>query len=665
MTIGSIIRKRLQKAQELTETVFQRVELNKNIYRGQMEVDDQYDWDYTLVDQHVFPLIRNYLSRTNPAHMEVALFHRKPEDMEKRQVNQDFINWELNEIRKTVLMIRMGFSAYVAGRGYLKTGWRYEPKVVIQTDQGKQIIMRDLLNRADAKFVRFNDILIPNRNIPTLQDQPYILELVNKRVGEMYDENEAFEKDGGKPYWDKNWLAKLKKSGVKTKKLDFTLDTVTDTDVIDDIAFKSAYVSLICMQTLEGDLIYIPYNGSEDDKPVNLDQSNPYWHGHYPYVDFAVFPEDDDFYSMSVVDAVADSQIAATEILNQTLTNIRQINNNSWIAGSAAANTPDWQFKSMPNGIIRVAGDVNQIQQVRPIDNTMSALRMLQELQGRIEKTGGISSLYSSGVPGAKINQTARGAQIIDANIETNMQLILDIIGESVVKPLAEHFLELNAQYVTEEQTFSVTGKKGVKDLVTISPEVVTANFDVYANTDRFQKQTPASRQASIQNLITMISSQAQATGVQVDYVPLYEALLDSYSEMASVGEVIMTIDEKSQRDIASLVRGQMPEVLVRDPHQELISLATIFIEENPDIVTPEIEKMFAQYVQKHMRFLQMDQEIRMMSQPVMPQAQTPEQLAGQITPQDTGTDQQGEVPETMGMSPEDAMTSYNLGNIA
>ena len=108
-----------------------------------------------------------------------------------------------------------------------------------------------------------------------------------------------------------------------------------------------------------------------------------------------------------------------------------------------------------------------------------------------------------------------------------------------------------------------------------------------------------------------------------------------------------------------------MPEVLVRDPHQELISLAIIFIEENPDIVTPEIEKLFAQYVQKHMRFLQMDQEIRMMSQPVMPQAQTPEQLAGQITPQDTGTDQQGEVPETMGMSPEDAMTSYNLGNIA
>jgi hypothetical protein len=464
--------------------------------------------------------------------------------------------------------------------------------------------------------------------------------------------------NGGTAFWDEKWLASLKKSGVDTKKIDFSLDIVRDTDTLNDITFRSATVALICMSTVDGGIFYIPLNDSSQDKAVNLDEANPYWHGHYPYIDFAVFPEDDAFYSMSVIDAVADHQVASTEILNQLLTNIRQINNSMWIAGSMASNTPDWQFKSQPNGIIRVAGDVNQIQQVRPIDNTMSSLRTLQDMQGRIEKIGGISSLYSSGVPGAKVNQTARGAQIIDANIETNMQLILDIIGESVVKPIAEHFLELNAQYVTEEQSFAVTGKRGVSELIKISPEQVSANFDVYANTDRFQKQTPASRQTSIQNLITNISSQAMATGIQVDYVPLYEALLDSYPEMASVNDVIMTVDEKSKRDINMLQRGQLPDILARDPHMELIQLATVHYEEMDGSYPQEIVELFGVYTQKHMRFIQMEQEITAMAQPQMPQVAG----AGDLMSQMGG---EGVVPDQAGLPPDQAMGSYDLGDIA
>lgn len=654
MTVGQIVRNRLKKAKELAEPVFEQVEINKNLYRGNIVTDDDYEWDYSLMDQHIFPLIRNYLSRTNPSNMEVALTARKAEDLEKRQVNQDLINWELGEIRRTGLMVRMGFSAYLAGRGYIKTGWKYEPKVIINSADGRQVLMRDIMNRADAKFVRFNDILIPNPNIPTLQEQPYVLEMINKRVGEMLEENEVRE------YWDKGWLDRLKKSGVTNKKLDFSLDFVTDADTMDDRTFKSAYVPLVCMHTLNGDVIYLPLNDSDRDDPVNKIQENEYWHNHYPFIDFAVFPEDDNYNSMSVVDAVADSQIAATELLNQTLTNVRQINNSMWIAGSSASQTPDWQFKSMPNGIIRVAGDVNQIQQVRPIDNTMSSLRMSQDLQGKIEKIGGISSLYSSGVPGAKINQTARGAQIIDQNIETNMQLILDIIGESVVKPLAEHFMELNAQYITEEQSFLVTGKRNVKNLVSISPEMVSANFDISANTDLFPKQTPASRQASIQNLITVMSTQGAATGVQIDFVPLYEALLDSYPEMANVDDVVMSIDEHANRDISSMERGQLPEIKVRDPHQELVSVVSIHFEEHQQEYPPEVIELFGIYTQKHIRFIQAEQEIAMMSQPQLPQAQVP----GSLDQQMLGADAQGITPDMMGVPPADDMSTYNLGSM-
>jgi hypothetical protein len=652
--IVSIARRRYKKAKELFLPIEEKIEINRNLYRGVVNTDESFEWDYALADQQVFPLIRNYISRTNLAHLEVKLEARKPEDKETRDINQYFINWELNEFHKTMQMIRMAFSSYVAGRGILKTGWLYAPKVKISVDGKKQFIMRDITNRADAKFVRYNDVIPANLNIPTLKDQPYIFEVMSKRVGEMLDENEAEE------YWDKKFLKHLKKSGITGKTLDFQMEAVKDEDLTDDLSFRSAMVALVCMHTIDGDVIYFPLDDAEWEKPVNLIQENRYWHGHYPYVDFPVFPEDDRYDSLSVVDAVADLQIAASDVLNQQLTNLRQINNSMWIKGSAAASTPDWQFSSRPNGVISVEGDISQIQQIRPQDNAGTSLRIAQDLTGKIEKVGGISSLYSSGVPGAKINQTARGAQIIDQNIETNMQLILDIIGEKVVKELAEHFMELNAQYVTEEQTFAITGKQNVSELITINPEQISANFEVYANTDKFAKQTPASKQVTLQNMITQLMNIGNQTQVEINFPPLLEALVAAHPDTQNLGEdIVVTVDEKFARDKSSIERGQLPIIKVRDPHMELLQLTSLTIKEEQ--YPPEVLEVWQKYAEKHMAFLQSAKEIRAMSNPQMPQNQSPSQLMGD--PLAAGGVGGGEVPGVEGM-PEPNMGTYNLGNI-
>jgi len=301
-----------------------------------------------------------------------------------------------------------------------------------------------------------------------------------------------------------------------------------------------------------------------------------------------------------------------------------------------------------PNGIIRVAGDVTQVAQVTQKDNTMPALKMADAIQTRIERTGGISSLYSSGAPSQNINQTARGAQIIDQNIDTNMRMIFDLFGEQVVKPLGEHFLELNAQYVTEDQTFAITGKKNVRDLITIKPEDVSANFDVFVNSERMQKQTPASRQASLQNLMTILGAEAQKNGVLTDVTPIVEALIDSYPELDNVEEVVVSLDEKSKRDIATLERGQEVEVKVKDPHLELMQYATIHLEDNADLYKSqpngeEIMSVFGKYMVDHTRFMQTAQEIKMMTAPVMPGVSSPDQMQRDMNnPDQAGLPNQG-----------------------
>lgn len=633
---ADLIRRRFQKIKEFSDPIFDSREINRNLYRSKINADETYEWDYSLVNPQVFPTVRNYLSRSATAQTNVRLDARRKDVVEKRQINQDFVNWELGELWLTSLFYRIYFSSYINGRGYAKTGWRYEPALKIQTtdENGeivREVVMRDIINRASAKFVRFQDLLIPNRNNPLLQEQPYVIELIPMRVGDMLDENDFLEKKGNKPYWNKEWLSDLRESGVSTKVLDYQADIATDADGKEDLAFRSAYVNLMCMKTLENDEFYIPLEKDGGDIIVNEDQVGRFWHGHYPYIDYCPFPEDDEYYNLALVDAIGDIQIASTEVLNQMLTNIRDINNEMWIAGTGAAQTPDWQFQKHPSGIIRVVGDASQVQQVRTQDNTRSALLALQDLDTRGERAGGISSLYASGAPNQSVNQTARGAQIIDQNIDTNMKMIVDLFGEQVIKPLGEHFLELNAQYVTEEQSFYVTGRRGVRDFLAIDPDKVSANFDVTVNTDRMTKQTPASRQASLQNLATQIVGFQNTAGIQTDVTPIVEALVDSYPELDNVDDIIISVDEKAKRDISLLERGQMPEIKIRDHHQELIIAVNIHFAENEALYPEEIKQIFTTYAEKHLQYIQAQQQIIAMSQPIIPQAASPDQIQGGI----------------------------------
>ena len=691
-----IIRRKYNQCKDLNQDPFDRVEVNKNLYKGILNVDDNYDWDYSLVDPQVFPLVRNYLSRSNPSMSAIRLDVRHGADIQTREVNQQFVNWEVGELMTTTLFYRMYFSAYLAGKGYCKTGWKYQKAIEIKevedvpveiekvngaTDlqdiveeqkvEQKEVrrkIIRDITNRADAEFVRYNNLLVPNRNIPSLYNQPYLIELLDKSVGDMLDENESLESKGEEPYWSKKFLAVLKKSGVTDKLLEYEHEKATDYDSEDKWTFRQASVPLICMHTNDGEMYYMPLEemGSGDSSEtsknqiINTDTTSPYWHGHYPFIEFCPFPEDDEYHALALVDVVGDLQIASTEILNQTMTNIRQVNSDMWVAGSAASQTPDWQFRKRPDGVIRVMGDASQIQQIRTQDNTRAAIGMAENLGQKIEKAGGISSLYSSGAGGSgqSVNQTARGAQIIDANIDTNMKMIIDLFGEQVLKKLGEHFLELNAQYVTEEQSFAVTGKRGVSELITIDPELVGANFTVSVNADKIQKQTPASRQASLQNTITVLQSVESASqgDVQVNITPIVEALIDATPDMDNVENVIVSIDEKSEKDIAMIERGQLPEIKIRDQHEDLMMAANVYFGQI-ETLPPEVQKILEKYADGHFKYIQAQQELNMMKQPQLPGVPGAGGVQGAIGGggnfNPASADQQG----TPGQG-------YNLGNI-
>lgn len=662
--LPQIIRDAYEKITTRDHQIFEDVEMFKNLYRSRMEVEEGYEYDYSLVDPHGFNIIRNYISRNNPANARIQLEARSPQDFGKRQINQDFLNWEMNEMNITDLYVRMVFGGTVAGRSFAKTSWLYQKarKINVKKDEkdeeGQSYTMKNLVNRANVNYVRFQDMRIPNRNIPLLQEQPYIIEVVSKRIGEMYDENDSLEKAGEDPYWDKDFLEKLKKSDFRSKQK-FTVEIPFFNDSDEDAMFKASYLEMLCFHTIDGEVHYVPLDSAAGEESINKNKENPYWHGHYPYLDFCPFPEDDEFYSSGVMEQIADLQIASTEMLNQTLTNVRAVNNNMWIAGSDAAQTPDWEFQSKPNGIIRVVGDVAQIQQVSTRDNAGAGLRIMQEFQNRIERVSGISSLYSSGAGGASVNQTARGAQIINQSIETNIQMMVDLFGVQVLKVLGEHILELNAQFVREEQVFYVT-KKNARDAMEISPELISANFEVYVNSERMVKQTPANRQASLQNLIMITNQNAKQAGVEVDMTPLFKAWYDAYPELENVDDLVVSLDDKAQRDIDDLEHGMAVAVKARDMHRDLYQLVSMHMADHAQEYDDATIGLFAEYLESHQKHIiaeeQLNQQMKMLQTPVMPQGMDENQMM-EAMGQET-------MPQQVPVTEIDDDPTYNLGNI-
>jgi hypothetical protein len=576
--IASIIRNRFTKLHSDQVEIFDEVEKFHAMYRSIMTQDESYPWEYQYVDPQIFPLLRNTLARLNPDGMQIYLEGREEMDDAVRRVNQELVNWELGENSKTMVLYRNLFRGLLAGRAYLSTGWHYEPSIVISPDGTKQKMLHDIVNRAEVKNVRFQDMFIPNRNIPELYEQPYLIERVSMSYGDMEDDNEMQERE----VWKKDALKYIKDKKVFSTQVDYGVDLIQEDGLSKDDRFiRSQYVSLIKMQTKDGDCFYILEDGK--DTIVNTDDGSEYLHNHYNYIDWAPFPEDDEYFSLGIVQPVADLQEAMSSVLNQYLTTSRNAGNPmTIIGGTANEQTPDWMFVKRPNGIVRVKGDINQIREYATADPSPSMLNMRNELQRTFERASSMSSLYSSGVAtgaAGQINTTARGASIINQNIDTNMQLLVSIFGAMALRRIGEHFLELNAQYITEEQVIRITGKSRQSELLKVSPDEVSANFDVLVSEKSMLRQTPEMRQATLLNIKGALDKETQ---VKLDKRPIYKAILEANPDTQDLAEeVIVDTEFVSEEHINSLLKGIVPEVSPEDDHKMLIMLVQKHLMDN------------------------------------------------------------------------------------
>lgn len=598
-TIAQAVKKRYTTLNGNQQEIFDEVERYKQMYRSFMDESDSYPWDYQYFDPQIFPLMRAHLARLNPHEAKITLESRNGQDLDAKVANQQVVNWELGEILLTQIFYRLMYSGFMAGRGYMKSGWKYKPARVIQ-DGDRQIQMSEIVNRADLTSVRFNDLFIPNRNIPDLMLQPYLVERISMRFGDLLDDQKITQR------WNQKYLEEIQKKNIFSTKIAYGVDLPQEDDLKENTLIRSQYVNLLCMHTIDGEVFWTFEDASAPDWVLNNSSENEYFHGHYPYIDFAPFPEDDEFFSLGIVQPIADLQEAINSSLNQLLTNARKAGNPMWITGEDGAQTPDWVFVNRPNGVVRVSGDPTHTRPIEQRDNTLSLLKARQELQTSFERTSGISSLYMSGAASSpQVNKTATGAQIINNNIDQNLELLISLFGAQVLKTTGEHFLELNAQYITEEQTVKITGKRGASEYVNVSPDEISANFDVKASPERMLKQSPATRQAGLINLHTTLSN-AKREGAPINLDPVTEALVDSFPETENIDDIIIDPEKRANQVIESIMKGyEPPKAKYDDDHKAMIALIQKHLLDMPQEHSDEQLLMFDEYIEELKRFIQ------------------------------------------------------------
>lgn len=612
--IASIIRNRYNKLHDDHSPIFEAVERYHQMYRAEVDFDDSWEWDYNLTDPVVFYLIRSLMARLNPDSFRVRLEARNQGDLQNREINQQIVNWEMGEMGKTMLFYNFIFRGLLAGRAYMKTGWLYNKALKVTSEGKSEKIMRNIVNRGHATSVRFQDLFIPNRNVPNIEEQPYIIERMRMLYGDMLDDNEA----QSKPTWKKNLLDKIRDQKMFEQNVDYGVQipsTEDGDDTKENTFLRSQYVALLRMQTKDGEVYYIPEK--QNDWVLNTTTENEYWHGQYCYLSWTPFPEDDDFFSMGVVQPIADLQIALTSTLNQYLTNARKSGNPMWIAGQSAAQTPDWMFVNRPDGIIRVAGDSNAVVPVRTPDTADTMITMRREIMTSFERTTGMSSFFNTGAAsssGPQLNKTATGAKIIDSNIESSLQMLITLLGAQGISKLGEHLLALNAQYITEEQQLKINDRKGVA-YVNVKPEQVTANFDVIANADTMTKENPVVKQAQLLNLKGTIDAEKD---VKFDKKPIWKTILASFPEMDGVDDVIIDPEQQAKDAINDILNGVEPPIDPYMDHKTIMKLIQVFMLSNPEM-PEELLVVFTKYLDDQNKYVEAEKILFTLEQPLMP----------------------------------------------
>jgi hypothetical protein len=178
---------------------------------------------------------------------------------------------------------------------------------------------------------------------------------------------------------------------------------------------------------------------------------NPFKHKIRPFVAAPNVVRDNEFYGIPELVAVRGLIKEANALRNANLDQVNLAINRMFIADRNAGIKAKQLF-SRPNGIIW-ANDINGIRELPPAMLNGDSVRSGQEIQGDIQNALGTTNSTPQLPQMARtFGRSATGVEFINSVTASRASLKLFMLSEWMLKPMYEIMLQMNNQYVTQDQ---------------------------------------------------------------------------------------------------------------------------------------------------------------------------------------------------------------------
>lgn len=511
---------RFKFAYDQQQDLFTDFERFKNLWRSKILDDGSYPWDYNLFNPMVYSTVRTFVSRIATGNVGVNLQAWNEQQRPKTRINKSLLEWEFQEVDLFQIVSRWVFSTFLYGKGFTRDGWFFQKERVIEEEdeegnKRREMVIAPKINRADLTNVRVFDMFVANRNIVTLQAQPWMVHRYYTTIPNLIKENIARggdEKDGPyrrlKELKTQNWFIRDVDYGANVKSADEGGEKAD--------RWRSGVLEILAMWDKDRGQVIETVKGHPDF--TLREEDNPFYHGDYPYNDLTFFPEDDEFWSPGGVMPIEDLQIALNSTLNQVLTSGNQQLNNMWVQKEGGRPVPEWELVSRPNGIIH--GDVEPVQH----PDIMGAGEMIMgRLETMVQRTTGMTDQLTMGVA-PKGTKGAAYLQLEQQNLDDNLKLFLTMLEQVGIKQIARHFLALNKQFITSNQIVKITGRHGYSHME-IKPEDVSAEFDPIIIPESSLPRNPLIRAQNLMQVKEMADNEQQ---LKINKAPIWKEIIDT-----------------------------------------------------------------------------------------------------------------------------------------
>jgi hypothetical protein len=260
-------------------------------------------------------------------------------------------------------------------------------------------------------------------------------------------------------------------------------------------------------------------------KHVLRDIPSPFWHGRIPFVADCLQRVPDDLVGIAEVSLLEDSQKLAWDMDNDQRDAVKKGLNPPFKYRRNMKGGKD--FRIIPDGRIGV-DRMDDIEQVQINSNGVWGREDLQFILGRMQSITGATP-YAVGADGSGSGfdqNTATGVSILAQ--EANKRMMLKQLHvQQFLARIASMFLQLNQQFLTEDQEVRITGGR----IVSVPLEEVAQLYDVRPKWSNLSvnKEGDKQKQIELVNTLLPISGVPMPDGTMVNVKPAVTRLIEAY----------------------------------------------------------------------------------------------------------------------------------------